>query len=77
MAPHVQRLLDRVLPDLLKDLPAVHLPEQRRALGLASYLEQVLTRDVPQTAGMVLHTGPRVFTIDDRVVAEPIASLWS
>ncbi len=28
-------------------------------------------------AGMVLHTGPRVFMLDDRIAAVPIAALWS
>lgn len=29
------------------------------------------------TAGVVLHTGPRSFTIDDRIFAAPISTLWS
>ncbi|MGH3697784.1 MAG: ATP-binding protein [Pseudonocardiaceae bacterium] len=28
-------------------------------------------------AGVVLHTGPRVFSLDDRIIAAPVASLWS
>lgn len=28
-------------------------------------------------AGVVLHTGPRVYTLTDRVVAAPISSLWA
>ncbi len=28
-------------------------------------------------AGVVLHTGPRVFTLDDRIVAAPISSIWA
>lgn len=28
-------------------------------------------------AGVVLHTGPRVYTLGERIVAAPIASLWS
>ena len=28
-------------------------------------------------AGVVLHTGPRIYRLDDRVVAAPIASIWS
>ena len=29
------------------------------------------------TAGVVFHTGPRVYSLDDRIVAAPIASIWS
>jgi predicted AAA+ superfamily ATPase len=29
------------------------------------------------TAGIVLHTGPRVFRLAERIVAVPIASLWA
>lgn len=29
------------------------------------------------TAGVVLHTGPRTFTLDDRIVAAPISTLWA
>lgn len=28
-------------------------------------------------AGVVLHTGPRVFPLDDRIIAAPVAALWS
>jgi hypothetical protein len=28
-------------------------------------------------AGAVLHTGPRPFRMDDRILALPIASLWA
>jgi len=28
-------------------------------------------------AGVVLHTGPRVFPLDDRITAAPVAALWS
>ena len=28
-------------------------------------------------AGVVLHTGPRVYELDDRIVAAPIATLWA
>jgi hypothetical protein len=28
-------------------------------------------------AGIVLHTGPRVFRLAERIVAVPIASLWT
>lgn len=28
-------------------------------------------------AGVVLHTGPRVFELEDRIVAAPISTLWS
>jgi hypothetical protein len=28
-------------------------------------------------AGVVLHTGPRAFLLSDRIVAAPIAALWS
>jgi hypothetical protein len=28
-------------------------------------------------AGVVLHTGPRVYRLADRIVAAPISSLWS
>ncbi|MGH3815630.1 MAG: ATP-binding protein [Pseudonocardiaceae bacterium] len=28
-------------------------------------------------AGVVLHTGPRVFPLDERIVAAPVAALWS
>ncbi|MGH3841627.1 MAG: ATP-binding protein [Pseudonocardiaceae bacterium] len=29
------------------------------------------------TAGVVLHTGPRIFPLDDRIIAAPVATLWS
>ncbi len=28
-------------------------------------------------AGVVLHTGPRVFPIEDRIIAAPVAAFWS
>ncbi|MFN2496511.1 MAG: hypothetical protein ABR608_11485 [Pseudonocardiaceae bacterium] len=28
-------------------------------------------------AGVVLHTGPRVFPLDERIIAAPVAALWS
>ncbi len=28
-------------------------------------------------AGVVLHTGPRLFHLDDRIVAAPICTLWA
>ncbi|WP_322767654.1 hypothetical protein [Frankia sp. Cr1] len=27
-------------------------------------------------AGVVLHTGPRLFHLDDRIVAAPVCTLW-
>jgi hypothetical protein len=27
-------------------------------------------------AGVVLHTGPRVYALDDRVLAAPISTIW-
>jgi len=27
-------------------------------------------------AGVVFHTGPRVFALDDRIVAAPISTIW-
>ncbi len=27
-------------------------------------------------AGVVFHTGPRVFDLDDRIVAAPICTIW-
>jgi hypothetical protein len=27
-------------------------------------------------AGVVLHTGPRIFRMDERIVAAPICTLW-
>ena len=28
-------------------------------------------------AGIVLHTGPRVFPVSDRIIAAPVSALWS
>ncbi|MGH3936181.1 MAG: hypothetical protein ACRDS1_14590 [Pseudonocardiaceae bacterium] len=28
-------------------------------------------------AGVVLHTGPRVFSLDERIIAAPVAALWN
>ncbi|MGH3827660.1 MAG: ATP-binding protein, partial [Pseudonocardiaceae bacterium] len=28
-------------------------------------------------AGVVLHTGPRIFPLDDRIIAAPVAAIWS
>ena len=28
-------------------------------------------------AGIVLHTGPHVFAVSDRIVAAPVSTLWS
>ena len=28
-------------------------------------------------AGIVFHTGPRVFPVSDRIIAAPVSSLWS
>jgi predicted AAA+ superfamily ATPase len=29
------------------------------------------------TAGIILHTGPHVFPVDDRIIAAPVSALWS
>jgi uncharacterized protein len=29
------------------------------------------------TAGIILHTGPRSYEIDDRIIAAPISTLWA
>jgi uncharacterized protein len=28
-------------------------------------------------AGIILHTGPRVFPVNDRIIAAPVSALWS
>jgi uncharacterized protein len=28
-------------------------------------------------AGVVLHTGPRAYTLEDKIVAAPISAIWS
>lgn len=49
-------------------------PTKSDAKHLAWLRDQVGDRFV---AGVVLHTGPRVFQLEDRIIAAPIASLWS
>jgi uncharacterized protein len=29
------------------------------------------------TAGIILHTGPYVFPVNDRIIAAPVSVLWS
>ena len=48
-------------------------PGRRAARHLAWLRDRLGDRFV---AGVVLHTGPRVFTLDERIVAAPISSIW-
>ncbi|MGH3755302.1 MAG: hypothetical protein ACRDRP_21925 [Pseudonocardiaceae bacterium] len=34
-------------------------------------------RGLPVVCGLVLHAGPHSFALDERILAAPIASLWS
>jgi hypothetical protein len=48
-------------------------PDARAARRLRWMRDRLGDRFV---AGAVLHTGPRIYALDDRIVAAPIASIW-
>jgi predicted AAA+ superfamily ATPase len=56
------------------EVKAAAAPAARDARHLVWLRDQLGDRFV---AGVVLHTGPRVFEMGDRIVAAPISSIWS
>lgn len=56
------------------EIKARSAPRRSDARHLAWLRDQLGDRFV---AGVVFHTGPRVFQLDERIVAAPIATLWS
>jgi len=72
------RLVDRFLHDLFAELPALAIkatasPARDDARHLMWLRDRVQDRFA---AGIVLHTGPRPFDLDDRIRAAPICALW-
>ena len=49
-------------------------PDRRSARHLTWLRDRLADRFV---AGVVLHTGPRAFALDQRIVAAPISSIWA
>ncbi|HKU59243.1 MAG TPA: DUF4143 domain-containing protein, partial [Gaiellaceae bacterium] len=62
---------DRVLGIEVKAAAAVGREEAKHLLWLRERLGDRFL------AGVVVHSGPTVFEIDDRIVAAPISTLWS
>jgi predicted AAA+ superfamily ATPase len=62
--------VDRLAGIEVKAAAAVELSDARHLVWLR---DQLGSRFV---AGVVLHTGPRAFRIDDGIIAAPIAVLW-
>ena len=56
------------------EIKATSAPTVRDARHLAWLRDQLGDRFA---AGVVLHTGPRPFKLDDRIIAAPICSLWA
>ncbi|MGH3566395.1 MAG: DUF4143 domain-containing protein [Pseudonocardia sp.] len=56
------------------EVKATSAPRTDTAKHLIWLREQLGDRFV---AGVVLHTGPRVFPLAERIVAAPVATLWS
>lgn len=56
------------------EVKAAAAPGAREARHLTWLRDQLGERFV---GGVVLHTGPRVFEIDDRITAAPISSIWT
>jgi hypothetical protein len=81
---HVRQQQGRLEVDILAELAggglvaievkATAAPGPTDARHLAALRDAEPERFV---AGLVLHTGPRVFALSDRIWAAPISSLWS
>jgi len=81
---HVRQQQGRIEVDLLAELAGGRLiaievkadaaPSTDAARHLATVRDRYLDRFV---AGIVLHTGPRVYRLGDRLLAAPISVLWS
>lgn len=56
------------------EIKATSSPSSADAKHLRWLREELGARFV---AGLVFHTGPRVFELDDRIWAAPIASIWT
>jgi len=56
------------------EIKASAAPDARDARHLIWLRDQLGDRFV---AGVVFHTGPRVFELDDRIAAAPISSIWT
>ncbi|WP_322756252.1 hypothetical protein [Frankia sp. Cas3] len=67
---YVPRIADGRLASLLAGLPAVMVTGPR-----AAWLRDQLGSDF--RAGVVFHTGPIPFDLDDRIWALPICALWA
>jgi hypothetical protein len=80
---HVRQQQGRLEVDLLAELAGGHLiaievkadaaPSSESARHLATLRDRYSDHFV---AGLVLHTGPRVYRLGDRIVAAPISVLW-
>ena len=62
---------DRVVGIEIKAAAAVGRAEAKHLIWLRDKLGDRFV------AGVVMHSGPAVFEIDDRIVAAPIATLWN
>jgi predicted AAA+ superfamily ATPase len=81
---HVRQQQGRLAVDLLAEFAAGRvIAFEVKATGAptASDARHLMTvRDLLGTsfvAGVVFHTGPRVFEIEDRILAVPISALWA
>ena len=58
---------------LALEIKADAAPDERAARRLA-WLRDELGKSF--VAGVVLHTGPRIYELGDRLLAVPIAAIW-
>ncbi len=65
--------MDPLLDELLGQLPAVLVVGPRTAGKTTTLTRQLGERFL---AGVVLHTGPHVYRLAERIIAAPIAVLW-
>lgn len=56
------------------EVKAASAPDERAAVHLGWLRDQLGDRFL---AGVLLHTGPRTFTLGDRITAAPISTLWA
>jgi uncharacterized protein len=69
-------------PDMLGRLPDTFVAAQLRAEIASSSNDPLLyhlreEQGRREIAGIILHTGPHVFPVSDRIIAAPVSALWS
>lgn len=71
----VDLIAERGVGDVVAVEVKAHAAPDRDAAKHLRWLRDELGRRF--TRGVVLHTGPRVYQLDDRIIAAPIAVLWT